>query len=340
MTRAVAFVVLLTLAVSAAGQATTLSAYAGALERLHERLTARQYAEAKAEALQLKGVQVSWPGGTFRADDALLDEIAAASGTDRALLLRIEATVAELRAADARKGETPDPKLLRQVAAEQDVPHLVPGGEITTKVHAEIPFFERIATAIEDILAWIGEKLEKLIDWLLDLLPRSHRGGPGATAGMRGIVWFLVALIVLVVGVLAWTVARRTKGAAADAGTSVPFGSRRDDDPLSRGATEWERYAAQLAAAGRHREAIRAWYHAVLVTSYSAGILQFRKGRTNWEYVATLPPSLPWRPEMISLTRRFEREWYGADESGREALEECREQAAVILESLRERGAA
>jgi hypothetical protein len=123
-------------------------------------------------------------------------------------------------------------------------------------------------------------------------------------------------------------------------GTSVPFGSKRDEDPLSRGAMEWERYAIQLAAAGRFREAIRAWYHAVLVTCYAAGVLHFRKGRTNWEYVATLAPSLPWRPEMIRLTRRFEREWYGSDESTLGALDDCGASARAILESVRERGAA
>jgi hypothetical protein len=116
--------------------------------------------------------------------------------------------------------------------------------------------------------------------------------------------------------------------------------SKRDDDPLSRGATEWERYAAQLAASGRIREAIRAWYHAVLVTLYGAGILHFRKGRTNWEYVAALSPDLAWRAQFVALTRRFEEEWYGRDRSSIEAFEEVSERAQHILDAVRRRAAA
>ena len=369
MTRAIALFVLLTVpgvaqtllsaqptpanaqtgvSVNAQTGVSVLHDYIAALEHLHALLTARQFAEAKAEALRLKGAKIAWAGGTIFADDSLLDAVAATTRTDRQLLLRLETTIAEIRGSEARTSTPADPKLLRQVAKEQEVAHLVPGGEVTTKVNAEIPFLERIATAIEDMLRWIGEKIEKLLDWLLDLFPRRQPGLRGATAGMRGIVWVVVALIVLIVALLAWNVARRTRRATAVVEASEPFGSKRDEDPLSRGATEWERYAAQLAAAGRHREAIRAWYHAVLVTSYSAGVLHFRKGRTNWEYVATLAPSLAWRPEMIGLTRRFEREWYGADESSREALDECSASAKLILEALRntafqalrERGAA
>jgi hypothetical protein len=136
--------------------------------------------------------------------------------------------------------------------------------------------------------------------------------------------------------VLALEIARRSKRRLAAVVTeSDPVTSQRDDDPLSRGANEWERYAAQLAAAGRIREAIRAWYHAVLVTLYGAGILHFRKGRTNWEYVSSLAPDLPWRGEFIQLTRRFEEEWYGHDASGAEALDECSRRARRILDGAR-----
>jgi len=143
-------------------------------------------------------------------------------------------------------------------------------------------------------------------------------------------------VIVLLILFLALEVRRRTRRASKTAiETSEPLGSRRDEDPLSRGATEWERYAAQLAAAGRFREAIRAWYHAVLVTCYSTGVLHFRRSRTNWEYVSALAPSLDWRPEFIDLTRGFEREWYGADRSTPDALDDCQRRAKTIIENVR-----
>jgi hypothetical protein len=324
----------------AAAAPIALDDYVSGLTRIRVFLAANQLAEAKGEATKLANAEIVWTGGRMHADDSLLDEIAKTTRADRQLLLRIDTTLDAIAESGAMKSGPVDPKLLQKVAAEQDVPELAPGGEVPTKMKADVPLLERIATSIADAFRWLGEKIEKFLDWLIDLFPRSDPQRPGVTAGMQKIVYAVVAVIVILIIVLAISVARRSKGATAVVETSEPFGSKRDEDPLSRGATEWKRYAAQLGAAGRYREAIRAWYHAVLVTCYSAGVLHFRKGRTNWEYVATLAPSLAWRAEMIQLTRAFEREWYGSDESTREALDDCSGRAQGILDSVRERGAA
>ena len=71
---------------------------------------------------------------------------------------------------------------------------------------------------------------------------------------------------------------------------------------------------------------------------YGAGILRFRKGRTNWEYISALSPQVPWRGEFVTLTRNFEHQWYGSDRSPAEALDEVSRRARGILESVR-RGA-
>jgi hypothetical protein len=153
---------------------------------------------------------------------------------------------------------------------------------------------------------------------------------------MRWTVGTLVGLIVLILAILAFEVIRRSRKRARNVvEESAPLTSTRDDDPLSRGANEWERYAAQLAEAGRLREAIRAWYHAVLVTLYGANILHYRKGRTNWEYVAGVGPEHAWRPRFIDLTRLFENEWYGSDDSSSDALAECSAAARHVLNSVR-----
>jgi len=142
--------------------------------------------------------------------------------------------------------------------------------------------------------------------------------------------------IVLILAILAFEVIRRSrKRAAILVEESAPLTSTSDDDPLSRGANEWERYAAQLAAAGRFREAIRAWYHAVLVTLYGANILHYRKGRTNWEYVAGVGPEHAWRARFIEITRLFEHEWYGSDDSSGDALDECAAAARDVLLAVR-----
>ncbi|HEY0371083.1 MAG TPA: DUF4129 domain-containing protein [Thermoanaerobaculia bacterium] len=304
--------------------------YVAKLERIDALLAANQADAAKNEALTLKEVEVEWARGKFRADASLLASI------EKGERAQLAATIAELRRASGMNAAQADRRLLEQIAAEQEPPELPKGGVLPTTLNRDIPLIERIANSISDMLDWIREKLKKLLDWLLDLLPRRRNARGQPMPGLHWIVWAVVGAIVLVILYLAFDVLRRSRGAGpAEVETSVPIGSKQDEDPLSRGATEWERYATDLAGSGRFREAIRAWYHAVLVTCYAAGILHFRKGRTNWEYIASLAPSLEWRPDAIELTRHFEQEWYGALQSTRDAYDACSERAQSVLDALR-----
>ncbi|HYO77267.1 MAG TPA: DUF4129 domain-containing protein [Thermoanaerobaculia bacterium] len=329
-----------TILIASAASAMPLGEYVAALERVHGFMSSNQLALAKRDAAALAKVEVEWPGGRFHADTSLLGEIARAPRADRPLLARLETTIAELRRTATSEGSRANDKLLQQLAEQQKVAELLPGGDIRTKVNVEAPLLDRIAQSIIESFRWLGEKISQFLKWLFGLFPR--RGAqPEPTSGMQWIVTAVTIAIALAIALLAFTVVRRARRREdAAVATSEPIGSARDEDPLSRGATEWERYAAQLAAAGRYREAIRAWYHAVLVTCYSAGVLHFRKGRTNWEYIATLGPSVPWRAELIELTRRFELEWYGHSQSTADALDDCSARARNILEQLRQRGAA
>src|SRR5262249_37872426 len=83
------------------------------------------------------------------------------------------------------------------------------------------------------------------------------------------------------------------------------------------------------------REAIRAWYHAVLVTLFRAGTLHYHRGRTNWEYVSRVAPEAAWRPLFADVTRVFDREWYGRDASSAESLHDCMLGARQIVRPVR-----
>lgn len=322
--------ILLFLLLATTAAAIPVHDYIATLERIDALLATNQPAAAKNEALTLKDVEVVWAKGKFRADASLLASIAKG---ERA---RLAATIAELRRASGLSAAQADRKLLQQIAAEQEPPALPKGGIVPTKLNREIPLLERIANSISDMLEWLRKKFRQLLDWLFDLLPRQRDAEGRPMAGLHWIVWAVVGAILLVILYLAFDVLRRSRARGpAEVETSTPIGSKQDEDPLSRGSTEWERYAADLANAGRFREAIRAWYHAVLVTCYAAGILHFRKGRTNWEYIASLAPSLAWRPDAIELTRRFEQEWYGALQSTRDAYDACSERAQSVLDVLR-----
>jgi hypothetical protein len=335
--RSLAAIAIALLLFASGAHALPVTDYVSALEHIESLLAAKQLAAAQNEARALKGAGVTWSKGTFRADESLLLSIVDAKNPDGPHRARLLTTIAELRRVTGMESATADRRLLEQIAAEQEPPALPKSGAVPTAIEQDVPMLERIAQAISDMWNWIARQLGKLLDWLLDLLPRPRILGLAGASGLtRWITFGVVALIVIVVLVLAFKVLRRSRAESSEAlETSSPLGSRADEDPLSRGATEWERYAAQLAAAGKFREAIRAWYHAVLVTCYAAGILHFRKGRTNWEYVASLGPSLEWRPDMIELTRRFEREWYGSLHSTPDALDECSGRAQQILDSLR-----
>lgn len=334
--RHAALLLLLLLATSTA--AMPIGDYIAALERIDVLLASNQLPAARSEAGPLKDVEVTWAKGKFQTDASLLAAVAEGDRT------RLTATITELRRATGMSTAIADRRLLEQIAAEQEPPELPKGGIVPTKLERDVPLLERMAQAIADMLEWIAEKLRKFFEWLFDLLPRRRNAAGEPTPGLHWIVWAVVGAIVLVILYLAVDVLRRSRArGAADVETSAPpIGSRQDEDPLSRGALEWERYAGELANAGRFREAIRAWYHAVLVTCYAAGILHFRKGRTNWEYIASLPPSLEWRPDAIELTRRFEQEWYGALHSTSDAYDACSGRARAVLEALRRemRGAA
>jgi hypothetical protein len=334
MKRAVAITILLIVAATAAADTIPLAAYVAGLEEIQALLVSKQIALAQEKARALAAHDVTSPSGKFHADTALLESIATTQRADLRLQARLHVAIDELRRTSPNDPASADRKLLRRVADEQKVPDLVPGGDVP--VDADVPpLIARVFESIGDVFAWIGEKLERILEWLFDLVPHSSSAEPEATGGMRWIVTALVTVIVLLIALLAIEVTRRSRRAAAKTiATSLPIGSKRDEDPLSRGANEWERYAAQLADAGRFREAIRAWYHAVLVTCYSAGLLHYRKGRTNWEYVAALAPSTPWRADFIALTRRFEREWYGSDQSSDESLDDCTRVARSIMDTI------
>ncbi|HJQ37651.1 MAG TPA: DUF4129 domain-containing protein [Thermoanaerobaculia bacterium] len=309
--------------------------YLNELERLQQYLATSQLDRAQEQARTLSALEIDSPQGRFHADTSLLLAIADAKRADVQLQSRLAVTIDEIRRVTPGAHAPADPKLLARVAGEQEVPELAPGGEFGLKEVPQPPLLQRIAQSLERVWDWILDKLNRILEWILDFFPDNARE-PGATGGMRWIVAALVATIVILIVILALESRRRArKKSKTDLETSEPLGSKRDDDPLSRGASEWERYAAQLAQTGRFREAIRAWYHAALVSCYAAGVLHFRKSRTNWEYIAALAPSHDWRPEFITLTRRFEREWYGASQSSIDAYDDCHRRARTVIDSVR-----
>jgi hypothetical protein len=309
--------------------------YVATLQQIRALVAARKMGDAQYMARQTMGVEVDSPAGTFHSDDALLGEIRPKS------LTHLDATIRELQRIAPSANQKADPRLLDALARDEVPRTLREDGKVNTDIMSDSAlsaFADHFAKARK----WIWKKISDFFDWVEGFWPRRSLQQK-SSANMRWIVIVVAVIIALTIGILAFEAARRSRRVAKNVTVSVaPVASARDEDPLSRGANEWEIYAGRLAAAGRYREAIRAWFHAVLVTLYGAAILHFRKGRTNWEYVAALAPSLAWRRDFIELTRRFESEWYGHDESSADALDDCSGRAKTILDGVRRaaRGAA
>lgn len=322
----------------------TAADYVARLAVVRDALADGRFDEASGTAAALDGIaRVTRGSSSFEPDHALLrsaQDAADKQARDVVVIGRLSSTIEALGGSDIQsESKSADPALLERIRVRQKAGELMRGGEIKEITQTSPTLLDEIARIFGKVMDWLGEKLEKLFDWLGKLWPKARQDEEGnAFLGVPVVVWIVTVLIVTTVLLLATYVLRRSKRRAAAVVSTQVAASERDADPLSRESNEWERYAAELTAAGRLREAIRAWYHAVLMTLYRSGILHYRKGVTNWEYVRALSPAFEWRPLFITMTRLFDREWYGRRETTDESLESCAADARQILVAIRQGG--
>jgi hypothetical protein len=312
----------------------SVTGYVVALERLLSHLEAGRLDAARSAARDLSATEIVWGDETLTPDPTVLEAVGQ-MGTEaeaRPLAARVRRLVKALGGDTGRGAVTARPDVLSRVTPGPDIEK---GGEAPRLQVKPLTFPEKVEAALVAVADWIGDTLRRIRDWLRRLMPRRTERAEG-DAGMTATVavaFAVVAAALLVI--LAWRSLRRGAVGPTDALSVRTVSSSRDEDPLSREAKEWEEYARDLAAKKRWREAIRAWYHAVLVTLFRSGVLHHQRGRTNWEYASRLSPRLTWRPGFIALTRRFDREWYGRRTSDGAALSECAREAREVLHAVR-----
>lgn len=285
---------------------------------------------AARAASDLRGSSVDAGGERLEAADWVLEPVA--RGEPHRARLRSLIDALSTPGADL---PAPDPALLEVLAREQDGARPAPGGEIEQIGAPGASLREQMLLWSRRVRRFVGRQIERFFRWLLGLFPTPS--GNAARQPERILVAVLVAVGIIVVAVGALALLSFRRAVPQGPSPAVPEGTATDEDPLSRTASGWEQHARALAAQGRAREAIRAWYHAVLVRCAAQGLLHHRKGRTNWEYAHALPPSVPWRGRFEDLTFRFDVEWYGRSESTGEALAAFADGAAEILAALGQR---
>lgn len=338
---AAAFVALLMIGGTAYSQDRTASVedYVQRLRDVRDALAESRFADAQRQSVFEYPIAAG--GVRFEPDRALLRDARAAaseSRIDSVVLARLAATISALETgAIDIPSRTADPRLLQQIRDREKAGELKAGGELAPVPEVSPSVADEIGRMFTGMIEWLAVRLEKLFDWLRKLWPRKGEKGEEGPAflGVSVVVWIVTLFIVGVLLLLATYVLRRSRRRSALVESIPVASSERDADPLSRESNEWEKYAAELAASGRLREAIRAWYHAVLVTLYRSGMLHFRKGATNWEYVSAIAPTVAWRPRFITLTRTFDREWYGRYDTTADALDAHSSDARAILQTLR-----
>jgi len=303
-----------------------LTAYRQRLENLDVQLARNdtQAAAAAAGALLEENLEQGL------SPDAWVLEPIAAGTPHRARLQRLLQTLQ----AKARTVPKVDPGVLEVVRKKQAPKGGAAGGELGDLPVREPSFLTAIVQALKSAAGWVWDQVVRFFRWLGSLFPDLQPEERATTGRVVSAVFIGVGLILVLIVALAIRVGLRRAERAPGVESALAT-SKKDDDPLSRSAAGWEQRAAALAAAGRFREAIRAWYHALLVHAASAGVLQYQRGRTNWEYVHLLSPALTWRPVFAELTRLFEREWYGRAESREEELQLLKRDTLQILAELR-----
>ena len=153
------------------------------------------------------------------------------------------------------------------------------------------------------ILRWLGDFLREMLRWLIPKHEDSE--GTDITQLIVGFCMVLVTGIVCVMTILWW---RRSRMVPV---TAVRAKGHAAEEAIDRPVSEWERRGDELLAAGDHRGALRAFFHAALAAAFAAGHLHHRRGRTNWEYIALVPARNEWRTDLVTLVVTFERSWYG-----------------------------
>jgi hypothetical protein len=159
------------------------------------------------------------------------------------------------------------------------------------------------------VVHWIGRHLSELF-----------HGGGGSHALLLAFVAIAAVLIVFAVRAgLPQRAARPADGTAIDPLAPVP-------------ARDHRRIAAQLAAEGRHAEALREWLRAAVATIEERGVLPARPGRTGASTAREAGPLLPTAAtDLATATRAFDEVWFG----GRAASAADVASAAAAAEAVR-----
>jgi hypothetical protein len=188
---------------------------------------------------------------------------------------------------------------------------------------------DKLGKGIKAVINWV----DKLMDWLIGLLPAGDRRT--ASSNANWITSVRVAVFVLLIGILCalvyilWRSWMRRRNAQAEivaaAVESTPNlendDTAADDLPVNR----WLELARELTEKGSWRLAIRAFYLATLANLAENELITIEKFKSNREYENELHRRAHQKEALLKAFSKsrevFERVWYGMYEINRPDLD-------------------
>lgn len=174
-------------------------------------------------------------------------------------------------------------------------------------------------TARDSALEKMGDWLNRFFDSVAKLRSRSAWIG-------RAIVW---GFILTVCAGLAWVLLQLERRWRV---RLTPEDER--PAPGAASARDWQLWldeARNSAARGAWREAMHSVYWAAISRLESKRLWPADRARTPREYLALVAPDDPRRAGLATLTRSFERTWYGGRQTGESEFRKAEELAAGLI---------
>jgi len=173
----------------------------------------------------------------------------------------------------------------------------------------------------------LPEWLDRFVDWLGSLFGRRGRGEASPSAfglGSAGLVLLAMPAAILLavlffVGKAVLRTARERKVDEREAAKPV-FGP--GSAPGEVAPAHYWRHAQELSERGDYRGAIREILLAAMSTLERRGLIRFRKGLTNRDYLWAARGAS--RDSLAAIVRHFEHVYFGRREATAESYAECR----------------
>ena len=261
------------------------------------------------------------PGGSLDVDASILaDELPEWIHTEetaaqaRIFLTRLDAAIARL---DALVSPEPPPEDDTPLPASQDARTLLQA-ELETgdyELGEERAGGDAFRDSFQERLrVWLEELWRSMTAY--EPQPRTQPQGVLPTFDGRIVMAAVAALLALVLVLFLLGTGRTLRIAAPEPeGGPDPLGGDLPD-ARARSPLGWRGHADQLAAQGRHREAIRAQFLAVLARLDRTGEIDYRQERTNGEHLRSFRGKPPRHRHFGDATWGFEVAWYGEADVG------------------------